>query len=226
MFVRFRQSGHRLQVSLAESRRVDGRVRHDHVASFGSVIEPPSVAERIDFWQRLNERFAKLSNRIDAAMQGKILGEVHARIPMVTVEEQRALQLENAQADEKLWAGLHDISQGLVDGHKALKARVDQTIATNEAAAADAAVNVAAAKDRIERIKRGENVQGGLGKQVDIEQMLRNTGWTTKEINDATLLAALPEEAIKHIAEVELKAGERASKAAVRRLARKMLPNG
>jgi hypothetical protein len=176
MFVRFRQSGHRLQVSLAESRRVDGQVRQEHIAALGSIDELPSVNERIDFWQRLIERFAKLSNRIDAAMQVKILGEVHARIPMVTVEEQRALQLENAKADEKLWVGLHDISQGLVDGHKALKVKVDQTIATNEAAAADAAVNVAAAKDRIERIKRGENVQGGLGKQVEIEQILRLFG--------------------------------------------------
>ena len=118
MFVRFRQSGHRLQVSLAESRRVDGRVRQEHIAALGSIDEPPSVNERIEFWQRLVERFAKLSNRIDGAMQGKILGDVHARIPMVTVEEQRALQLENAQADEKLWAGLHDISQGLVDGQR------------------------------------------------------------------------------------------------------------
>jgi len=30
---------------------------------------------------------------------GKVLGEVHARIPMVTADEQRALQMENAEAD-------------------------------------------------------------------------------------------------------------------------------
>ena len=47
---------------LVETRRIDGKVRHEHVASFGSVEVPPSVEDRITFWQRLHERLAKLSN--------------------------------------------------------------------------------------------------------------------------------------------------------------------
>lgn len=43
MFVRFRSSSRRLQVSLVETRRIDGKVRHEHVASFGSVIEPQTL---------------------------------------------------------------------------------------------------------------------------------------------------------------------------------------
>jgi hypothetical protein len=37
MFVRFRETGRRLQCSLIETRRVDGKVRHEHIASLGSI---------------------------------------------------------------------------------------------------------------------------------------------------------------------------------------------
>jgi hypothetical protein len=47
MFVRFRESTHRLQVSLVETRRLGGGVRHEHIASLGSIANKPSVADRI-----------------------------------------------------------------------------------------------------------------------------------------------------------------------------------
>jgi hypothetical protein len=37
MFVRFRQTPRRLQASLVETRRSNGKVRHEHIASLGSV---------------------------------------------------------------------------------------------------------------------------------------------------------------------------------------------
>jgi hypothetical protein len=43
MFARFRQSRHRLQVSLVETRRNRGKVQHEHVASLGSIKVPLSV---------------------------------------------------------------------------------------------------------------------------------------------------------------------------------------
>ena len=49
MFVRFRQTKHRLQVSLVETRRIDGHVRQGHVASLGSVPLPPSLQDRLTF---------------------------------------------------------------------------------------------------------------------------------------------------------------------------------
>jgi hypothetical protein len=109
MFVRFRQAGHKLQTSLIETRRVDGKVRHEHIASLGSIILPPSVADRITFWQRLHDRLAKLSNRVTAEDQGKVLGAVHAKVPMVTADEQHALQLENAKADAPFWDRMADM---------------------------------------------------------------------------------------------------------------------
>lgn len=62
----------------------------------GSVDVPPSIHGRLAFWAKLHERLAKLENRIDGEAQAKILGSIHARIPMVTPDEQRALQKENA----------------------------------------------------------------------------------------------------------------------------------
>lgn len=49
MFVRFREAGRRLQVSLVETRRHGGKVRHEHVAMLGSVELPATVADRLAF---------------------------------------------------------------------------------------------------------------------------------------------------------------------------------
>jgi hypothetical protein len=45
MFVRFRQSAQRQQPSIVETRRVAGKVRHEHVASLGSIRPTPSIAD-------------------------------------------------------------------------------------------------------------------------------------------------------------------------------------
>jgi hypothetical protein len=37
---------------------------------------PPSVEAQMTFWQRLHERRGQALNRLDAAMQGKILGDI------------------------------------------------------------------------------------------------------------------------------------------------------
>jgi hypothetical protein len=37
------------------------------------------------------------------------LGEVHARIPMVAVQEIRGLQVKNVEADERFWESLRDM---------------------------------------------------------------------------------------------------------------------
>jgi hypothetical protein len=226
MFVRFRQSRLRLQVSLLETRRIDGKVRNEHVANLGSVEMPATVACRLAFWARLHERLAKLSNRADAATQGKILGNIHARIPMVTLDEQRALQLENAEADEKWWTGLQDIGQSQVSGHKELVATTEQAIASGEAEIAKATAKVVAAKNRVERIKRGEDVPGGLGKphtRQDFERELIKAGFTKSQLRHCSALAELtPEEDDFREAMDEIhRARHRSEHATIARLLRK-----
>jgi hypothetical protein len=65
MFVRFRPSArHHLQVSLVETARSGGKVKHDHVAGLGSIDMPSSPSGRIAFWTKLHRRLATLTNRI------------------------------------------------------------------------------------------------------------------------------------------------------------------
>jgi hypothetical protein len=168
MFPRFRRvESHlqaRVQVSIAESRRVDGKVRPEHIAALGAVGDPATIADRVAFWGQLHQRLDKLSNRISGDDQAKIIGAIHARIPMVTIDEQRALQRDNAEADEKFWTCLQGMNAGLAEGHREIAAK-STSIATNaEKGAAEAATKAAAAKERLDRLEKGADVQGGLGK--------------------------------------------------------------
>jgi hypothetical protein len=96
---------------LVEARRIDGKVRYEHVASLGSVPASPSVADRIALWRRVYETLAELANRIDAETQGKIISAVHSRIPIVTPNEQRALRVrQRPQRPDK--ASRHEGAKG------------------------------------------------------------------------------------------------------------------
>jgi hypothetical protein len=90
MFVRFRRSRHRLVVSLIETRRVDGRIVSEHVASLGSVALPELIGarERVRSWRELKARFRdiaiRLANRVSSDDRRKALASIHARIPKPT----------------------------------------------------------------------------------------------------------------------------------------------
>jgi len=87
MFVRFRQNCHRLQCSVVETRRVAGKVRHEHVAALGAIEVPPSVADRVAFWAGLHQRLFMLSSRVDAETQAKIVGAIQMGIAIPTADE-------------------------------------------------------------------------------------------------------------------------------------------
>jgi len=219
MFVRFRETARSLQCTLIETRRVDGKVRHEHIANLGSTETPLTVSGRIAFWQRVNERLGRLSNRVVAAAQGKIRGDIHARIPMVTLHEQRALQLENAEADERFWSSLQHMNASTAEGHKGLLAKTQRTISDSEASAKDAAANAERAKERIAKIERGEDVAGGLGNPVDFETMLRKAGMSDEDIQHCKDMAELrlSHEELEKLVDEQLEAGDRAGRAIVRR---------
>jgi hypothetical protein len=132
MFVRFRQSDRRLQASLTETRRQGGKVRHEHVAGLGSVPIAPTVADRIAFWTKLHQRLDALSNRVDAAQRGAILTAIHARVPMPTLDDHQAVQLERAQADARFWEMLADGYVEQIEGNKKLLATAQRAIAEHE----------------------------------------------------------------------------------------------
>ena len=220
MFARFRQNPNRIQVSLIEAKRVDGKVRHKYVASLGSFPTPPTVADRIAFWQKLHARLARLSNSVDAATCEKVLGAVHERIPMVTPDEQAAIQLVNAEAEANLWNTLGDMHRERIEENKRLVATVNEEIAASEAATRNAEANAARAKDRIERLKRGEPVTGGL-KAMTLEEVERSLG--KKLVRRARIFSSIELAELERISAAEHRGLDRRIERAARKVSRAKL---
>jgi hypothetical protein len=192
MFVRFREARQRLQVSLVETRRIGGRVRHDHVASLGSIRIPPLPADRLAFWTKLHQRLATLANRIDSEAHGAVLGAVHARIPMPTPDDQRAVQLENARGDASFWETLSDAQSAAIEDSKTLLAAMTRTIAEREAAAAKALDKARDAAERLARVERGEDASG-IGRPLTHKDMIAAMGWKPGDIRHAARLSEIEE---------------------------------
>lgn len=86
MYVRFRKHNTRLQVSIVASQRIGSNVSHRHLASLGSVADPPSVLDRRDFWLRFYElRGQPPFNGTDL---GRLVAAMQQRIPMLLSDEQ------------------------------------------------------------------------------------------------------------------------------------------
>jgi hypothetical protein len=104
---------------------------------------------------------------------------------MVTADEQTATQRANAEADARFWDSIARMNADTGEDHKALIATAERTAARNEAKRANAAEHAAKARERIARIERGENVEGGLGKPMTPEdwvRILRAAGMTASDI--------------------------------------------
>jgi hypothetical protein len=233
MFVRFRQTGSRLHASIIETRRLDGKVRHEHLASLGAVGVPPSVADRAAFWHALHQKLQQLSNRLDTAGQAKILGEVHVRIPMVATDGLRSLQQENLEADERFWDDLRGLHGESIEDHKGLVAMAERTIAAAEAQAKEAAAMAEAASQRLARLKAGEGVAGGLTRLSydEICRVLREAGWTRSALRHARIVAELSElggfeEFLAEVHKRHRQAELAAARAVLRNLRSKHRPRG
>jgi hypothetical protein len=190
MFVRFRQTARRLQVTLSATRWDAGKVRHEHVAALGSVPLSPSPADRIAFWTKLHQRLDALGNRVDFAQRGAILTAIHARIPMPTMDDHQAVQLERAQADARFWETLAEMHTDDIEGHKGLLAIAQRKIAEGEPLAADTAAKAKAAKDRLARVEQGEDV-AGIGPPLTRKDILRLTGMTEAKLRHCERVAGI-----------------------------------
>jgi hypothetical protein len=189
MFVRFRETARRLQVSLTASRWNGGRVRHEHIAGLGSVPLSPSVADRIAFWTKLHQRLDALSNRVDAAQRGALLTAIHARIPMPTTDDHQAVQLEHARADARFWETFAEMQAERIEGNKGLLATAQRAIAEGEPLAADAAAKAQAAKDRLARAEKGEAV--AVPPPMTRKDFLRISGMTEAEAQHCERVAGI-----------------------------------
>jgi hypothetical protein len=169
MFLRFRETPYGLQVSLIQTRREGGKVRHEHIAGLGAIAVPTLPADRIAFWQSLQARLSALSNRIGDE-PGKIVGAVHERIPMPTPDELRDVQLENAKADQRFWEGLHDLHTDTIEGHKGVIAAAERAIANGEAGAANAGHPCKGGEGTGRANRARRDGKGGLGQAADAQR--------------------------------------------------------
>jgi hypothetical protein len=215
VFVRFRQSRTRVQASLIETRRVADKVKHEHLASLGAVGVPTSPADRITFWMKLHQRLAALTNRVGREAQGAILTAVHARIPMPTQDDQRAVALENAKADVRFWDTMRGMHADRADGNKGLASKLARNIADDETAAANAAAEGKAAAERLAKVERGEAAPG-VGKPMSAKDLRKALGMSVAEVRHCMRLAEAGEAAIPEIIDAGQRAQKRAEYAAVR----------
>jgi hypothetical protein len=191
MFVRFRLQGNRLQASLVQRRRAAGKVQAEHVGTLGSVDAGVSVRERIAFWAKLPRRLAALDNRLSTDEHPAIIAALHARIPMVTVEDLRAVQEESFKDEERFWDTIHDLNASHVEGHKEQIALAEAKIAEMAPEVAKAAEKVEVARNKREKLKRGEVVSGGLGKRVDLRAIIKAAGITPSLLRRIRLFGRL-----------------------------------
>jgi hypothetical protein len=191
MFVRFRKQGHRLGVSLTQTSRVAGKVQSEHIAALGSVDDPPSGRERFAFWAALPGRLARLGNRLAASEHAKIIEALHARIPMVTPDDQRTIQEKNAKDEEQFWDAMRGMGEAIIEGNKGLIADAEAKIAEAAPQLEIATKSVERAKDRLERLRRGETVCGGLGKRMNMGALFERAGFTKRALRRCRLMADL-----------------------------------
>ena len=129
----------------------------------------------------------------------------------------------------KSGSGRASASQADAEEHKGLVATTERAITDMQSAAAAAAAKAEAAQDRIGRLRRGEDVPGGLGKpftREDVERELIKLGVSKSEQRHWMRAHALHEiaqaiggeTAWKEVQREILEATERGRKAAVRRI--------
>jgi hypothetical protein len=113
MFVRFRQTKRKLQVSLCETRWTPNGPRQEHIAQLGSVPNSQTIEERIHFWKRLDERLAQLANRVSGVEErDRVFAAIQTRIPAVRLDEVREFKIEAAEASERFWTGHRELWAG------------------------------------------------------------------------------------------------------------------
>src|SRR6516162_258794 len=102
---------------------------------------------------------------------------------MVTLDEMQQLKIENAEAEERVWSSVHAMHEEQVGGQKELMAAAERAIAGGSEAMNKAAAQIADAKDRAERLRKGEDVPGGLAKPLTLEDFFK-AGFTKEQLRD------------------------------------------
>ena len=138
-----------------------------------------------------------------------------------TIDDMRAVQRENAEADEKLWSGLQGMNAEQAEGHKEVAAKSARIAADAEAGASAAAEKVSVAKDRIERLAKGEDVSGGLGKPMTRKALLKAAGVSESFMRHCERVGSLGDVLFEEFVQAGIEGMHRGSKSAERKFLRR-----
>src|SRR5262249_14656083 len=153
MFVRFRQTNSTVQASLLAGRRINGGVRHEQIASLGSIKLPMTIDGREAFWRKLHEILARLGNRIAGVEQAKIMASIHERMPMVTPDERRAHEIGLAECERHVWNSMHELLAERAEGMDGVASYATASATADRQGASDASTRAADAADRRDRLR-------------------------------------------------------------------------
>jgi hypothetical protein len=175
---------YRLLVSLIENRRVNGRMQQEYVADLGAIdghmlpgfyagIDPTIVGQitadgwssaslemRLDFWQNLNRILSRLSNRIDAATQQKIMDAINARISLPEIDEIERTPLRRAEHELATAENNRTSTLECVETHKQLAAHALRAAKNWQEHAEREAQQIALWRAEINRLKMGKPIAG------------------------------------------------------------------
>jgi hypothetical protein len=193
MFVRFRTAGARLQPSIVETERRDGRVRQTYIASLGSLPNPPSANDRAVFWAGLPQRLARLGNRIDPDNQAAILAQIHERLPMASIAERKDAQLARARDDERFWSQIAEMQTETAEAYRQLAVKAGEDAAKADAAAIDAKSHRDRTKARLADIEAGKLGPDTTAKPLSREDMRKMMGITRAEMQHCVRLSMIAE---------------------------------
>ena len=151
------------------------------------------------------------------------MGDIHDRVPIVTPDEQRALQLENAKVDVDQWSVIRDLTAAKMADKEQLVAKVEANIAADKAVVSTADDATKKAQGRVAAIERGEIVEGGLGNPQDWQELFKAAGITEADRRHAELLASIPEDRWREFLDLFHRAMRRADRRISTRAARTIL---
>jgi hypothetical protein len=119
------------------------------------------------------------------------------------------------------------LNSELAQGQRRLAVHAEQAAALAEAGAGAGAATATEAKDKIERLKKGEAVAGGFSKPLNIENLLRAEGWTDSDFRHIETVGAIAriigDEASNRLAEMIADDSSRRRKVIARTFLRKLM---
>jgi hypothetical protein len=159
----------------------------------------------------------------DAQARARIMGELHAIVPMVTLDAAISGKTEVAKRNVEFSTSLRDMFSEMADGKKAMLANLQREIAECEAQVVAMGDAVKVDQDKLARLEAGEDVPV---KELDCAAMvaiLKSAGLTDADIRHMRRVACLSEAGFDQYSDERIRAMHRHDERSGRTIARRIL---